>query len=393
MPMQPELLLGCLSNGDLRLDASDALGYPCVNIVKTWSDRLEVYNGADGDQPKEQVYLFDIPISLEILQKNVYAEYWIESIPKPILNSCLELPSIQLFVLHCVANSRDAADLLLSNPALCYLWAWVNYSYLQSRPGEIDTLLDQLHAKQLNILRQIAPRAPKAAVKLLKRLDVASIDPFRRNALLTILQDATLVLKLSHQQALCFPSLLIADRYSWAVNQRVFGILIRLQRQELRLLDDAIAMSDGRAIQALARCETWPEVVACHDRWAREWNRGRLFEEMLLRDDRGIAIAFPPPPVEPTSDICWLATPDEVMQEGRNLRHCISSYVTKVQRGEYAVYHLREPYNVTIGLRRSALGWQLDQIRGVCNRSPTTEEHSIVDEWLRAKGLSLVFDN
>ncbi|RMA82683.1 PcfJ domain-containing protein [Umboniibacter marinipuniceus] len=124
-----------------------------------------------------------------------------------------------------------------------------------------------------------------------------------------------------------------------------------------------------------------PEVVACHDRWARQWTNSLRFHAKLLRNDSGVAIPAPPPPVKPSGLINWLSTPEEVIDEGRAMRHCVASYAQRVQRGEYALYHMSEPGDLTIGLRRSVAGWQLDQVRGICNRLPTKEELEAIDEW------------
>ncbi len=370
----------CQPDGNLRIDWTNVLGFRCVNIIKPWSGLLEGFVENDGEEI-DPVYIFELPISLYESKDNVDLTRWLKTIPKDIRDRCKALPSIQLFVLHCVCKSCDASDLLVSNPVLLYLWATAHYHYLKRYPEDISAQLSLLKAKQHQILQLIAPDAPKASVKLLKRLTPDSISRLNRSKLLVILQNTNLVSKLSHQRDLNGMHFEIADAYPWALNRSIANILANLTRDERRIVDDAIAMSNGGAIPVLVRCTTWPEVIACHDRWARQWTNRREFHARLLRDAYGAAIPFPPPPVAPSGSIYWLSTPEEVIDEGRAMRHCVASYAQRVQRGEYALYHMNEPANLTIGLRQSLAGWQLDQVRGICNRLPTREELQAIDVW------------
>ncbi|RMA82679.1 PcfJ domain-containing protein [Umboniibacter marinipuniceus] len=370
----------CQPDGNLRIDWTNVLGFRCVNIIKPWCGFLEGFVENDEEEI-DPVYVFDLPISLHESRDNPDLADWFNTIPEDILNRCKALPSIQLFVLYCACKSRDASDLLVSNPVLLYLWAAAQHNDLKSYPEDISARLSLLKAKQYQVLQQIAPDAPKASVKLLKRLTPNSISRLDRNKLLVILQNQNLVSKLSHQRDLKGMHFEIADAYPWALTHAISDILANLTRDERRIVNDTIAMSNGGAIPVLVRCTTWPEVVACHDRWARQWTNRRRFQAKLLRDDNGMAIPFPPPPVKPSGLINWLSTPEEVIDEGRAMRHCVASYAQRVQRGEYALYHMSEPANLTIGLRRSVAGWQLDQVRGICNRLPTKEELEAIDEW------------
>ena len=372
----------CFPNGNLRIDWTSVLGFPCINIFKPWSGCLEGYiDNGDSDE-EDTVYVFDLPISLDESIANPDLQPWLSSIPQDLLNRCKALPSNQLFVLYCVSKSRDAKDLLVTNPLLLYLWLGYYHTYLQQHPEDIPLSLEHLRNKQLSILQTIAPRATKASLKLIKKIDIKSMRSRQQQQVLTILQRPEFVTRLAHQKNLTAKHFELADRYPWAIARPIASVLLDLSRSDHQILNDTINMSDGRAVTVLAAGRTWYDVLACHNRWAREWNYGRRFTATLLRDERGQALPFPPPPIESNDEISWLETPSEVVDEGRRMKHCVAAYAPRVQRGDYALYHMADPANLTVGLRKSVAGWQLDQVRGVCNRMPTREELKRIDEWL-----------
>ncbi len=65
------------------------------------------------------------------------------------------------------------------------------------------------------------------------------------------------------------------------------------------------------------------------------------------------------------------------------MRHCVASYVCNIQAGNYYVYHLHEPENVTIGLRLSPTGKVgLEQLKCRYNKQPQKKSIAIINAWL-----------
>jgi hypothetical protein len=378
--IEPSIM--CFSNGNMRIDWTSVLGFSCINVFKSWEGCLEGYVESVDSAEHDPVYIFDLPISLSESLDNESLKPWFNTIPQSVLNRCIELPSNQLLALYCVSKSRDAQDLLMTNPLLLHLWFRHHAIYLRNKPDEIPRRLERLKGKQISILQSIAPDATKASLKLLKKIDLKSMQTGQEDRMISILQRPALVSRLAHQEELSAKHFELADRYPWAVARPISSVLINLSRADHQLVNDTINMSDGRALKALASAQRWHDVLTCHDRWAREWNYGRRFTANILRDEYGQPLAFPLPPLEPTEDIIWLSSPSHVVDEGRRMKHCVAAYVQRVQRGEYALYRMEAPANLTIGLRKSVSGWQLDQVRGVCNRAPTKDEISRLDQWL-----------
>lgn len=77
-------------------------------------------------------------------------------------------------------------------------------------------------------------------------------------------------------------------------------------------------------------------------------------------------------------------TPDEIVEEGNALHHCVGSYISRVAKRECLILFLRrcgdlaKPY-YTIELRHR----RIVQVRGQGNQDPTPEVRDFVDRWKR----------
>lgn len=94
--------------------------------------------------------------------------------------------------------------------------------------------------------------------------------------------------------------------------------------------------------------------------------------------------------------IVELTTQKELYQEGKTLKHCVSSYVYSCVKGTCQIFSLRrKEYNqlslksvLTIEVKNER---SIVQVRGSCNRLPTIDEKNIIKEWARIEGLQMVF--
>ena len=94
-----------------------------------------------------------------------------------------------------------------------------------------------------------------------------------------------------------------------------------------------------------------------------------------------------------TYRICQLLTSTELTAEGRDMGHCVSSYIGSCSAGRSSIWSLTiEDFVgnikklVTIEVDRSNV---ICQIKGKHNRSPETNEISIIKKWSTKEGLKL----
>ena len=126
--------------------------------------------------------------------------------------------------------------------------------------------------------------------------------------------------------------------------------LIKLPNR--RLFDDVLRMSVD--INPLMSCRTRGALQRLHDRLVAELNEKDT--KILVRDVSGNLVPFLKPPLEGNDKIFPIADQLELLREGKEMRHCISSYLNSVIAGEYFVYQMLEPQRLTIGIVITAWG-------------------------------------
>lgn len=66
------------------------------------------------------------------------------------------------------------------------------------------------------------------------------------------------------------------------------------------------------------------------------------------------------------------------------MRHCVASYLGRVERGDCRVYRINEPERCTLALRWNAARgvWSIDQLRAIDNRRGLGVTKDLVRAWL-----------
>ena len=172
------------------------------------------------------------------------------------------------------------------------------------------------------------------------------------------------------------------------IGHPLFHALVSLdctwRRQEaLLLLRDCLRMG-LRIDQELRHCRTLESLNRIHNRHAiRMYDGANGVRLAILKDDAGNPLPFPRPPHPGTDLIKPITTPDELVQEGSVMRHCVGSYVRTVQEGQSYIYNMHEPQRVTIGLNlRNGKAFKLEQVKGYGNVPASKETMLLVRSWM-----------
>lgn len=99
------------------------------------------------------------------------------------------------------------------------------------------------------------------------------------------------------------------------------------------------------------------------------------------RDTNGDLVALPDAPLEETGGIVYLSTQQDVVSEGRQMRHCIASYSSRIAEGQYSVYHYQVESALTIGISAQNGQLRLDDVRGRSNASPDADALEKIEAW------------
>jgi hypothetical protein len=72
----------------------------------------------------------------------------------------------------------------------------------------------------------------------------------------------------------------------------------------------------------------------------------------------------------------------DLIAEGREMRHCVASYVGAVLSGAVAIYSaMVDGERLTVELRARGGEWRIGQVAGATNRPPTAAEMLALRRW------------
>jgi hypothetical protein len=103
-------------------------------------------------------------------------------------------------------------------------------------------------------------------------------------------------------------------------------------------------------------------------------------------------LALPPPPggpwQSPRLEVRPLLTVRDIIDEGREMHHCVASQLGPILAGRAFIYSLRHGRErITVELRGARTGMLLlSQASGIANRTPSRAACIAMGEWLRALG-------
>jgi len=81
--------------------------------------------------------------------------------------------------------------------------------------------------------------------------------------------------------------------------------------------------------------------------------------------------------------ITELTTGEELYEEGKRMRHCVSGYVSQCVSGYAAIFSLRLNDSRRITIQINPASKKVVQARGVCNRAANSDERAILALWSR----------
>lgn len=174
-------------------------------------------------------------------------------------------------------------------------------------------------------------------------------------------------------EALLFPSAcLIIGRWADYFMSMVGKVKVRKQKAQwqraLSQLKDVLGWLVSTSGQ-VHKNQTWYALMQQHERWIEQLNaeqEARTAEKDALNWSRAEWAEFDTKDVE----VKELTTGLELRMEGKEMEHCVYSYLNSCVRGNYRVFSLRSSNErVTLGLYQNPVSQyvQYDQLRGARN--------------------------
>lgn len=362
----------------LRIDMSQTFGYRLALEVTSWDHGVSWINDIENQRFVNH-YHEDKGLSLAWLSHKDTQGDWRRSFPAKVLQALLDFE--QHFHRHTfsclwfVSRSEAAQQLLLSSPIL--LWLVVDYAKTQQLKPEQVWSLFSIKRTQILALHGLPPT--KSALKLLLKYPSENFD----------YDDVVIIHNLCQQIS---PHLLGRLNYinrslaSWILDQPSvlkYPFIYHLNTSDTNALRttlrDTIAMgaelNRQRTEQLLQNCQTPEQLYALHDEWIAQFNRHQIHTKKNT--------FYPLCDLEQTESIIQIKTAYELMEEGKEMNHCIASYHKRILCGEYLAFKVMEPERATLGLHYVRGELTVDQLRLKRNGSPSKETEETVYWWLQ----------
>ena len=362
---------------ELKLDLSATFGYPLMLEFTGWHQGLSwIYH----NQAERHLngYNEDKGLSLAFLTHLPESQAWRACIPQPLLNKLLAFEKSYkhhtFSSMWFISRERAAEQLFLSEPRLF----WVLMDYAKRHDWSQDDVLKTLPLKRTAILAQIGLPASKSFLNLLNRFhyalpfDERAVDmtvnlfktiPARKLAMLQYIDEALARWLLREPEIIHYPFI-----------RQLAGQDVPALRRTYRDVIGLAHAYHGPIETRLGQCREPAQLHELHDQLMDRFNQQAAHNFVNHHYDEA--------PIEPIDGIEYIADRQQLVDEGKVMRHCIGSYHHRIMDGDYCAYRIMTPQRATLGLTRRHGQWVLEQIRGERNATVSEAVQALVDVWL-----------
>lgn len=309
-----------------------------------------------------------------------------EGITVPVLALVARLQHHTYGILQACATIPAALQLAESAPFLLLLA--VRHATL-SHYTQAD--LEQLLAlKRRDILQTLGYPSSKSVTRLISRIrlrrELAGMDML---AIRNIVEVESIVEALRHHPVVTPEHLCFLAEYHGPVWPGLLQAIDPLKHSELeplkRAVEDILRMTQGNT-RPIRHLNTSTAIHNLHDRLVERLNEGPAQQRNHFRSPPSADALqtrwgdYPPPPVPEQGVVQALKSWADLLDEGREMRHCVASYAEDIGRRQYFVYRMHRPERLTIGVKKRQNGtWVIDQVRGMRNLAPGTMAQDVIN--------------
>ncbi|MBF0290004.1 MAG: PcfJ domain-containing protein [SAR324 cluster bacterium] len=382
----------------------DEQGFLCIEVgretvptlrVSPWTEGLEIFIGAQRSRNETldiEVAFFSIKTSLFgptrpqlIKSPDSEIKKFAKAIPRELysLASYEHAQFAMLRVLRKLGN--PAFDLFYSNPNLFFLI--VSDHLDKDKPlHELEKLL---YLKQHHILENLYSRQfCKEHVKFIGKLGAKKKFSFANAVQIKFaLRHAEILGVARHFHKFDVAQLEPLLKFPYIRQSKFARNAIKLEKDRSEfarfseLLEDVLLVGESLGYHQVEKqalnCNSVEKVEILHDRWTEKLNAKNL------ENEKNNAVSFPRCPfVKLPEDIQFISNSYELQLEGALMRHCVASYINGAINGQSYYFRILAPQRATLQIKKDRSGFQIAQMKLVCNRLPAKKTFKFVGNWL-----------
>lgn len=336
--------------------------------------------------------------------RQITATRYLSPIPKQVRNVLGALSNRRWQMLNFLARCPGSIELFESNPALAFALA-NNWCFRKPTPTQpYRAARSQLRKKPREIAGWLGFPNTKACIRILSKIQPQSLTSGGLYFLREALQEPQTAKLLSHLASINMAVLNLVG-YKRMRQCLTYGLLNEVSRkihdsdvhfvttgtygnpacnQILQLIgDDSIkSVRDLRRVigdtwrleDALRGCDFQLKPILFRSVSHLEKYHADLTTQLNDRLSTNYQVdrqnvALPMPPLPGTKNIQPISSSLELFKEGREMNHCVASYLRQIVSSQIFVYRVVAPVRATLSIAKTAGGnWRLDQLFGHSNR-------------------------
>ena len=267
------------------------------------------------------------------------------------------------YLLYLFAKAPGAIDLSRSNAALFYALAnhWIHRRWV-GRSDPLEAAAEMVCRKQKSILEWLGLPATETVRRILSKMEMETFFMLHRPEFRELLTSPEVLQLLVHLERINYDvlELVMNGTYRPYVTPRFLMEVVRdrqlLEDQQstaavhLDVILTLAGRDEGRTVPS--KFHSLQRLMEVYDDLVRE-DRRRRWKERRESTLRCYGDRFPRPPFAGTEFIRPVETPDDLAQEGIDMKHCAGFKLEEVfERREY-VYRVLSPIRGTLSIRSS----------------------------------------
>lgn len=350
---------------------------------------------------------------------------FLQCIPPEVAELAPQFPAEQIAVLKLLSDHPDLIPFFAAQPMMAYILVQKTREafYWEQVGWSSDLLAESIRKGTKHLAQEWLGLQSKAQVKLLRKVRWVEEykGPEHHRKLLEAIKAAQGEKLFAHLPSFTSSFLFKFCKQPLKVSFGVQQELAEMTRQSPEKLEQAldrvkIAIQDtlemaeqlGEESRASSMVEQFPSVFSLeqlHDRYdqrlkRRQRNRkswilstacdsdlkhSQAFKNWWRAHEAGYQVPLPPfpkPPLEGTEQIQPIRTPDQLAQEGREMRHCVAIYTKACYLGECYIYRVLGPERATLEVVPDERGgWRVGQAYKASNRLPNPQTMESLRQW------------
>ncbi|MHA7854668.1 PcfJ domain-containing protein [Marinobacter shengliensis] len=312
-----------------------------------------------------------------------------KSISNEALNKLVKLKYLQLTAIKSCAESNRAQQMILSNEALF----WIVLDRINSESCYSKNLLERIFGLKRKKLTALTLNSEKQrTVKFLEKIVTLNGERNELDLIKKKARNDLTISKFKHWDTIPIQALYIDERYpklssskiawNWCKkdHQRMSDFTRRLSNVD-RLFEDTIEMGNRLNIKnarnMLMQCENEEKLKLLHDHWVALTVRSNTkFDPDII---------FKDPNIGTPSWLERIESANQLIEEGKEMEHCIGTYVNKAITGKSLLFRVHLEERATMELKRRGAKLEIVEIKKHKNQCVSDKTRDAIHRWLHRK--------